>query len=67
MSQALHPEHAPSMTASPRDGSTESLAAIGEVLGAVIDGGFELTPVLEKIAERAAKSLRGGLQLRLPA
>ena len=37
-----------------RDGSTESLAAIGDVLGAVIDGGFELTPVLEKIAERSA-------------
>ena len=54
MSKALHPEHTPSTTAGPRDGSTESMAAFGEVLGAVIEGGFELTPVLEKIAERSA-------------
>ena len=30
-------------------------AAIGDVLGAVIDGGFELTPVLQKIAERSGQ------------
>ena len=54
MSQALHPEHTPSVAAGPRDGSTESLSAIGEVLHAIIHGGFELAPVLEKIAERSA-------------
>ena len=58
MSQALRPEHTPSMTAGPRDGSTESLAAIGEVLHAIIHGGFEPTPVLETIAERSAKLCR---------
>ncbi|HYI65770.1 MAG TPA: GAF domain-containing protein [Candidatus Limnocylindrales bacterium] len=55
MSDALLPEHTPEGSTSTRDGSTESLAAIGDVLRAVIDGGFELTPVLEKIAERAAE------------
>ena len=55
MSEALHPDHTESVPPSAaRDGSTESLAAIGEVLGAIIGGGFELTPVLEKIAERSA-------------
>ena len=53
MSEALHPDPTPSMPTSRSDGSTESLAAIGEVLGAIIHGGFELTPVLEKVAERA--------------
>ena len=54
MSKALHPEPTTSAPTTPRDGGTEALAAIGEVLGAVIDGGFELTPVLEKVAERSA-------------
>ena len=55
MSEALLPEHTSGTSTTTRDGSTESLAAIGEVLDAVIDGGFELTPVLEKIAERSAQ------------
>ena len=42
MSEALLPEHADGIAPTTRDGSTESLAAIGDVLGAVIDGGFEL-------------------------
>ncbi|MEA2652731.1 MAG: two-component system, NtrC family, sensor kinase, partial [Chloroflexota bacterium] len=50
MSKTLDPEHDPSA----RDGGTESLAAIGEVLHSIIHGGFELAPVLEKIAERSA-------------
>ena len=54
MSEALQSERGAVAPAILRDGSTESLAAIGEVLGAVIEGGFELTPVLEKIAERSA-------------
>ncbi len=58
MSEALHPEHTPGTSTTAHDGSTESLAAIGDVLGAVIDGGFELTPVLEKIAERSAHLCR---------
>ena len=53
MSEALHTDPTQSMPGSPRDASTESLAAVGEVLGAIIHGGFELTPVLEKVAERA--------------
>ena len=55
MSEALLPEHTSGPPTSTRDGSTESLAAIGEVLHAIIHGGFELTPVLEKIAERSAQ------------
>ena len=58
MSDALHPEHTSGTSTTAHDGSTESLAAIGDVLGAVIDGGFELTPVLEKIAERSAHLCR---------
>ena len=54
MSEALQPEQTPGALTTARDGSTESLAAIGDVLGAIIHGGFELTPVLEKVAERAA-------------
>ena len=53
MSEALHPDHTDSAPTSVHDGGTESLGAIGEVLGAIIDGGFELVPVLEKIAERS--------------
>ena len=55
MSEALLPEHTSDTSTTSRDGSTESLAAIGEVLHAIIHGGFELTPVLEKIAERSAQ------------
>jgi class 3 adenylate cyclase/putative methionine-R-sulfoxide reductase with GAF domain len=55
VSEALQPEHIPDEPTSARDGSTESLAAIGEVLHVIIHGGFELTPVLEKIAERSAQ------------
>ena len=55
MSEALLSEHTPGSPTSTRDGSTESLAAIGEVLHAIIHGGFELTPVLVKIAERSAQ------------
>ena len=54
MSEAL-PEQTASTSTSARNGSNESLAAIGDVLGAVIDGGFELTPVLQKIAERSGQ------------
>jgi len=55
VSEALLPEHAAGVATSARDASTESLAAIGEVLHAIIHGGFELSPVLEKIAERSAR------------
>ena len=58
MSEAPLPEHTPGTLTTTRDGSTESLAAIGEVLHSIIHGGFELAPVLEKIAERAAQLCR---------
>ena len=76
MSEALQPEQTQSAPTIHRDGSTESLVAIGDVLGAVIDGGFELAPVLEKIAERSGLLcsadysyvyLRDGDQFRLMA
>jgi class 3 adenylate cyclase len=48
----------PSVATDARDGSTQSLAAIGEVLGAVIHGGFELDPVLHEIAKRSVQLCR---------
>ncbi|MDQ4036077.1 MAG: GAF domain-containing protein [Chloroflexota bacterium] len=59
MAEVPHPEHTSSPPPSARGDDTRSLAAIGEVLGAVIDGGFELTPVLEKIAERSVTLCAG--------
>ena len=52
-------EHTSSAPSSPPGDDTRSLLAIGEVLGAVIHGGFELTPVLEKIAERSVMLCAG--------
>ena len=58
MSEAPHSERTLDAAAASRDRSTESLAAIGDVLGAVIHGGFELEPVLHEIAERSVHLCR---------
>ncbi len=55
MSPAADPDPPRSTGSGGSYGSTESLAAIGQVLGAVIHGGFELEPVLHEIAAHSVE------------
>jgi class 3 adenylate cyclase/putative methionine-R-sulfoxide reductase with GAF domain len=76
MPAAPQSDTTPSVAPHAGDDSTQALAAIGEVLGAVLHGGFELEPVLNEIAARSMMLcpadysyvyLRDGDQFRLAA